>query len=377
MVLKVFDAPVLSDGSWTSWSNAFRFAAADIIAYNYDAHFSEPGRFSVTLPFSDSRLAALTVNSVLWIRDDVYNSNDSLIADDIYYDGKQIVISGKDSKSLLHLRQTLPPAGSDYHKASDTISACCRALLEQNCMPNNNFAVPESRQLPIDMGGTAAMTSTSFMTAYDDLGDVITGMCDSASVGFALDMNFYGNVYITNRYNRFIFSLITGTDRSYAQSVRPRVAFSIKSKNTLSLSFEHDVSNLLTTAYAKDSNGTVQTVHIGSESTGLFRRECSVTVPVPVTDEMFEEYAKNEIRDNIETHTYELTASAASGYGSRYYLGDTVTVRDDFTGGYYNGVITAAEKSFSSCSRSLKLTIGKPKQKLLDKIVKNMKNGVI
>jgi hypothetical protein len=369
MVVKVFDAPVLNDGSWTSWQDAFRFAAADMLAYEYEEKFDDKGSFQLTMPYSASRLACLGMNTVLCVKDDFFGSEDWHIVEDIYYDGRIIRLSGFDSKSLLFLRQTVPPIGSESDRARGALSLCCRRLLQHNCMASDNFEVPANRQLPITDAGTVVSPVVGYLTAYENLGEVIHGLCGQVGAGFQLP----GTLGSAG----FRWCMVTGTDRSYGQTDRARVAFSLRGKNTLSLSFEHSISNLKNCMYTKDTNGTIQTVHRDSEAAGLRRRECTVSVPVDVTDEMFDTSALKEVEDNVETHSYNLSASAASGYGSRYFLGDIVTVRDDFTGGYYNGMLTAASKGITAGSRTLALTIGKPKQKLLDRIVKNMKNGVI
>lgn len=375
MVIKAYDPPVLTGVNWTSWDEAFRFAAADAVNYEYDEKWDDRGSFSLVLPFSGARLSVLKMNSVLCVADDCFNMADWLIVEGIAYDGQRISLTGHDSKALLGLRQTVPPESSPvegYDAVEGTTSQCAIALLHHNCVANLGYSVREQRQLPVTIGSCAAgITNDSYMTAYENLGDCIHNLCYNAGLGYSLKGNALGT--------GFTFRTLAGTDRSIAQNSGGRVIFSVGHKNVLSLGFEHSVDNLLNVMYTKDSNDVVQTVYRDGETAGLARRECSISVPVSATTEAeaFRMYALNAVEDNVETHSYELTASAASGYGNRYYLGDKVTVKDDFTGSFYNGVITGVEKSFAAGQRGLSLTIGKPKQKLLDKIVKNLKNGVI
>lgn len=374
MVIKAYDPPVLTGGSWTSWDEAFRFAAADAVSYEYDEKWDDRGSFSLVLPFSGARLSVLKMNSVLCIADDFFNMTDWHIVEGIAYDGQRIALTGHDTKGQLRLRQTVPPASSPvegFDAVEGTTAQCVQALLKHNCVANDNYSVREQRQLPITIGTCAAgLTEDSYMTAYEDLGAAVHNLCYNAGLGYSLK---------GSGGTGFVFRTLAGTDRSIAQNSGGRVIFSVGHKNVLSLGFEHSVDNLLNVIYTKDVNDTVQTVYRDSETAGLARRECSISVNVSATTEpdAFRMYALNAVEDNVETHSYELTASAASGYGSRYFLGDIVTVKDEFTGSYYNGVITGTEKSFSAGQRSLSLTIGKPKQKLLDKIIKNLKNGVI
>jgi len=375
MVIKAFAPPVLTEGVWTSWNSAFQFAAADAVSYEYDEKWDNRGSFSLALPFSKARLSALTMNSVLCISDDFFHSDDWHIVENVFYEGKRIILTGHDSKGLLHLRQTVPPASSPvegFDAVEGTTAECAQALLKHNCVANNDYSVRTQRQLPITIGNCAAgLTSDSYMTAYENLIDAVHNLCYNAGLGYSMKGNAAGA--------GFVFRTLAGTDRSIGQSERGRVIFSVSQKNVLNLSFEHGIDNLLSVMYTKDSNDVVQTVYRDGETAGLSRRECSISVPVSSTTEpdAFRMYALKAVEDNIETHSYELTASAASGYGSRYFLGDIVTVKDDFTGSAYNGVITGAVKSFGAGQRSLSLTIGKPKQKLFDKITKNLKNGVI
>lgn len=373
MVVKVYAPPTLSDGQWTPWQHAFSFAAADVAAYEYDEPLDEKGSFRIVLPFSKERLAALTMNSIIQVVDDRFNAQDWLICESISYDGRQLALTGHDCRALLSMRQTIPPQGEDHDMYKAGLGNCVRRLLFHNCTYDSEFgySLPEARRLPIRAPSASAVTTvSSYMTAYDDLGEVITELCRAAGVGYRITGANYSE--------GFAFQFIVGADRSINQNDRGKVIFSVREKNVTELSFEHDVQNLKNCIYAKDSNGTVQTVHRDSETSGLSRRECAVSVNATVAQEdYFRALVLDTVKDNIETHSYTLSASAASGYNNRYFLGDTVTVRDVFTGSQYSGMITGAGKSFGAGQCSLTITIGKPKQKLLDRIVKNLKNGVI
>ena len=83
----------------------------------------------------------------------------------------------------------------------------------------------------------------------------------------------------------------------------------------------------------------------------------------------------NEVADNIETHSCEVATAYSDDFGSRYDLGDKVSILDRFTGNVFDMVITSAEKSYSCGQSSLKLTFGRPKDKPLDRIVNSFVSG--
>ncbi len=248
-----------------------------------------------------------------------------------------------------------------YDSVEGTTAECIRHYLDNNCIsPSDN-----ARKLPLKWGGGAVgLTSDRYMARFEYLSDVVNALCDNAEIGY--------DVSGTMTTSGFKVYTVQGTDRSFEQSERPRVILSAKWGNVISQSFEHGVDNLLNAVYGTDSNGYSRL--IPTTASGIARRECNISVSVPITDTWFDKYALNEIRENIETHSFEIAVPFSGGYGTDYFLGDKVTVKDDFTGDRYNRIITEVTKSYSQGRKTLTLTLGNSKQKPVQKIVNNLLN---
>ena len=352
MFAKFFKSPSLV----SCFSDDFTLATDKIISYEYTKRFSKSGDFSLVMPFKKDFLKALFLNGI------IYFDGDWLWIQNISYDGQQISVTGKDSKAFLETRIVLPDdtGFEGYSSVEGTTSQCIENYLVKNCISPTD----SNRKLPlIFKGGAVGLTNDHYMTRFEYLSDVITNLCDNADIGFDIRGRLASK--------GFEFITLGGTDRSFAQSQNPRVILSAKWRNVLSQTFEHGVDNLLNAVYGTDSQNYSRL--IPTSANGISRRECNISVSVPTTDSWFEKYALNEVKDNFETHSFEISVPFGN-YGQDYILGDTVTVKDDFTGDLYNRKITEVTKSYSNGQRSVSLVLGQQKQKPFQKIVNNLIN---
>lgn len=363
MFAKFFDTP--TDRGLQQF---FIFATDSILSYRYTERWTNTGSFTVTLPFNAKMLQKIRINQIINIEDDW------LLIQEIQYDGRIITISGTDCKGLLGLRISVfgetQVAGADgYDVVSGTTKECVRHYLDRNLISPTD----SERAMPIDFSNAASvpdgLTNDSYMARLEDLSDIVGKLCDNAGLGYTIKgYKNYESDYVLR------FTLLAGTDRSAQQNARPRVIFSPAWGNVLELSFDHDVGNLYNAIYATGANTTQPIYRSSSIPTGLSRRECSVEVSADTVDEL-EMFALYQVQDNTESHTYTLSAAASSGYGTKYFLGDIVSVKDDYTGNVFSDVITEVEKSVSNNARSIVLTLGRQKPKLLNRIIQNMING--
>lgn len=352
MFAKIFKAPTLT----STFSDDFLLATDRIVSYEYTKRWTKTGDFTLVFPFDKEILNALNLNGIIYI------DGDWLFIQGISYSGQQITVTGKDCKAFLETRIALPnnTGYTGYSSISGTTAHCIEYYLNLNCIN----PVDVSRKLPlIFAGGTAGLSSDSYMARFEYISDIITAMCENAEIGFDVRGNIAGS--------GFKFYLLKGVDRSFNQDVNARVIFSSSWRNVVSQSFEHGCDNLLNAVYATDVDEVSQLV--ATTASGISRRECNVNVGISHTDDWFEKYALKEIKDNVATESFDI-AVPFSNYGMDYSLGDVVTVKDDFAGGFYNRAVTEVTKSYASGQRSISLTLGIPKQKPVQQIVNNLIN---
>lgn len=365
MFAKFYRTPTIG----STYSDDFLFATNKVGSYDYTERWTSPGDFTLTLPLDDvirKNIKSLQINNIILIDDDW------LWMQDIQYGSSgKITISGQDCKGFLTLRESTfgetRIAGTEgYDVVKGTTAECVKHYLNNNII---NPADPE-RKMPVTWNaysGINGLANDSYMARLENLSDIVKTLCDNAGIGYRMKGKL--------GTGGFVFELARGTDRSITQVANPRVIFSIAWKNVVSMEFEHSVSNLYNAIYATGADVT-KTVYRDAQNipTGISRRETAIDVSVEESADI-EKYALAAVEDNLETHTYKITP-ANDQYGSKYFLGDIVTVKDDITGNYYNEVITEVTKSCAAGQKSITITLGKQKPKLLNQIINNMISGV-
>lgn len=349
MYARFFNAP---DGS-TPLSQLAKLDTNKIKSYSYTAKFAGAGEFTLLLHFIPEFLEMIRLNDI------IHYDGDWLIIKNIKYDESAgITLSGTDLGGLLAQRLALPEQSK-----SGTTAECIGYFLDQNIIKS----VDEVRRMPMSFNanGVVGISDDGYKCLdYENLSDVICTLCDWAGIGFRIEAG-----------REFIFKLLQGTDRSAGQNENPWVIFSPGWGNVLQQSFEHDISNMYNAVYAVNSDtGVVQVGERDGSRRGISRQETMVELSAE-NDTDLVKYALAETEDNVETHIYSVIP-VSEGFGRDYSLGDKVSVRDKYTGNMFSAVITEVEKYYSGSEKSIKLTLGKQKPKLLNRIINNMIAGV-
>lgn len=350
MYARFFNAP---DGS-TPLSQLAKLDTNKIKSYSYTAKFAGAGEFTLLLHFIPEYLGIIRLNDM------IHYDGDWLIIKNIKYDESAgITLSGTDLNGILSQRLALPGQA-----ISGTTAECISYFLNKNIMSGADSI----RQMPMSFNanGVIGISDDGYKCLdYENLSDVICTLCDWAGIGFRIEAG-----------REFIFKLLQGTDCSAGQNENPWVIFSPGWGNVLQQSFEHDISNMYNAVYAVNSDtGVVQVGYRDSSVTsGISRQETMVELSADTTDDLIK-YALAETEDNVETHIYSVIP-VSEGFGRDYFLGDKVSVRDKYTGNMFSAVITEVEKNYSGSEKSIKLTLGKQKPKLLNRIINNMIAGV-
>lgn len=384
MELKIFGKPTctvttsnnVNSYAWDSWGSLLKLITGKVVEYSYVRHWDKVGDFTLKFPMDETILNAVELGGFISV-----DNADWLMIEDISYDSSSITLKGPDAKGLLNLRVSLyrdpqEPGTQGYDVIAGTTKECIKHYLDANCIDPEDT----SRALPIvfSTDSAAGLTDDHYMARLESLADIVNKLCVDAELGYSMT----GRIPDVSG-NRFSFRLRKGTDRTINQSNNAYVIFGSDREKVVELSFDHSVSTLLNYVYAEDSNKTVDEVsRYGNPAvyieSYIDRRECTVSVGISTsqeTGEYFDSYVLNEIADNVETHSCEVATAYSEDFGSRYDLGDKVSILDRFTGNVFDMVITSAEKSYSCGQSSLKLTFGRPKDKPLDRIVNSFVSG--
>lgn len=291
-----------------------------------------------------------------------------LIIEGLSYDYKQIRLSGHDLGIVLSMRvSTYNPDAQEsgtqgYDVVQGTTAQCIEHYIDNNLInpANSERAVPMS----FDANGVHGEANDHYMARLENVSDIVTALCDDAGIGYVADL--YGGL--------IRIRLKASTDKSITQSARAWVIFAAERGNVTGISFEHDSSNFLNAVYATGAEVTeVVYRSLAVVPEGLERYECAVDLSINSVDDI-RDYALKAVESNTVTHAYQLSVPAGD-YGVKYQLGDKVTVEETELGNRYTAVITEVKFSQGAGHKSIAITLGRQKPKLLNTIVNNIMSG--
>ena len=260
-------------------------------------------------------------------------------------DGNTITITGRSLESLLDRRIVW-----NETSLSGSFQDGIEKLLNENVISPSN----ESRKIPnfkMEKSGDQAITNLTIEAQYkgDNLYDILQTLCTERNIGFKV---------VLSNTNELVFSLYSGTDRSYDQTDNPYVIFSPNYDNLISSNYIESKSSFknVTLVSAEDSDNRpeeegaeaplVETA-VGNVS-GLARRETftdygSISRTVTEGDQektlsdseiiaMLRQKGKETLAENASILSFEGEAETSTmfKYGEDFTIGDIVQVEDHY-----------------------------------------------
>lgn len=177
----------------------------------------------------------------------------------------------------------------------------------------------------------------------DNVYNIITDLCSTNNIGFKL---------LLDRSNQFVFSLYSGVDRSYDNTVNPYVIFSPSFENLVESNYYDtnlDLKNIALVAGEDSGNNRKYLTYDPSSETGLKRRELFVDA----RDIQSEYYDENNNKHVMTTEEYnnalrsrgkekldeykaitafegEVEPYNSFEYKKDYFLGDIVQIENEY-----------------------------------------------
>jgi hypothetical protein len=249
-------------------------------------------------------------------------------------EGDTLIITGRSIESFLDRRivwsQTI---------LSGNLQTAVQTILNNNAIN----PVDTSRTIPnlVFLPSTdSAITSLTISAQYtgDYVLDVITAICQSQNIGFKITLN-------TSK--QLVFSLYSGTDRSYNQSVNPYVVFSPGYENMVRSDYtETDRYKKTVCLIAGEGVGSsrITTTTSSSTAVGLERREMyadakdlsKTTSGGTLTDAAYlaqlVERGNENLAANVSEETFEgeIDSSSSFQYNSDFFMGDIIQNEDNY-----------------------------------------------
>ena len=215
--------------------------------------FNGYGDFELYIPIRDKQFLNLIANNgSLDIRDfmvDLKGSDSTMIIDGIEIEtdienGDYVSITGKSLESILERRiinkQTI---------LKGNINNCIKKLLKENAI-NPSDSKRKITGLEFENSSDTYILETKISAQQitgDNLYDAIFSLCEACDIGFEIKRKYYktGNI---NDFNKFVFRLKRGEDRSKEQFKNPWVVFSNEFGNIFTSNYLNSNSNLKTYA---------------------------------------------------------------------------------------------------------------------------------
>lgn len=251
-------------------------------------------------------------------------------------DGNLLVVTGKSLESILSRRIIW---------GQQTFTGSLQNAIEKMLKDSIISPSDSSRNIPnfifqkTDDPRITALTIDAQYTG-DNLYDVVSGLCEEASIGFKI---------VLNDSNQFVFSLYAGDDRSYDQVNNPYVVFSPDFDNIINSNYLNSIADYKNiTLVAGEGEGNARktlTVKSKSFQTGLYRRELftdarDISSNVnggTLTTAQYNEKLKTRGNDNLKDHKVstafegEVDAVNSFVYGTDFFVGDIVQITNEYS----------------------------------------------
>lgn len=241
--------------------------------------------------------------------------------------GDWLTVTGRDAKSILERRIVWNQTNLYGNVANGIIT-----------LLNNNIISADSNRKISNF--TATTPSTSVFT--DTFEKQITGTNLYEAI-LAICQEFYYGSKVTLNNGIFNFELYKGIDRSVNQTTNPHIVFSPEYDNFLASNYSLELGSYKNVALvAGEGEGTARKTQTVGTATGLNRYEIYVDSRNTSSNEgeiTEAEYNKlliaegqETLAENIRTETFEGTINSGRTYiyNEDYFLGDIVTVKNEF-----------------------------------------------
>jgi hypothetical protein len=311
--------------------------------------YSKCGDFELYIEATSRYFNVLKANYYLYLKE----SEHMMIISDIQQDsdaeeGNYLTVTGNSLEYIPHRRIIWNQTTID-----GKLQTGIETLLNQNIIfPDNYLAglsstdktLAKKRKISdFTFSETTDKTITDLTLSAqytgDNLYDVIVSACEDNEIGFKV---------LLNDSNQFVFSLYSGTDRSYSQDTNPYIVFSPDFDNIINGDYREetlDYKNVTLVAGEDESENRKTYVAGDTKSSGLDRRELYTdardiqsedddgnTLSDDEYNALLEQRGKENLKDYKITKVFEGEVDTTSmfKYGTDFFLGDIVQLVDDY-----------------------------------------------
>lgn len=362
MIIQIF-SPLISDADTFAGNKLGDITK--VIKYSQKENFFGIGKFDLTIAAATLFSDKIEEDTLLYV-----DYTDWLVVTGVVEENGLLEIAGTDLKGYLDNRITLY-GGTEQDTGTggyDVIKGSTETVLKHYI--NNNLVNPLDSGRKI-VGMTVAedrlrgIAADTYMARLENVATLAEKVCKNGKIGYSIGVNLAAN--------KFIFDVTEPIDKTVGQAERNRVVFAVERKNIANIKFERSIKDSKNAFYAtksgssSDADALTQLVLREGDTapTGIKRREMQLTVSCEGVSEM-EKYARKDMKNYEDINSFEAEIKGYDEYRDIYNIGDIITiVRGDIT---VDTQITEAVRTITQNSKTLSLTFGNKKPKLLKQI---------
>ena len=297
--------------------------------------YNKPGEFELYLGADTELLQYLQIGNYLTHRASTHLMViESIRTETNVEEGDHFTIKGRSIEAFLGRRIVWKQ--TDFNDVY--LQTAVQRLLNENVISPSVVG----RQIPgvtFQASTDEKITSLKLTAQYtgDNLLDVITAICESNKIGFKMipDANY-----------NFVFSLYSGTDRSYDQTSNLFVVFSSKFDNIINTNYyESDEHYCNVTLVSGEGEGEDRVTQVVGTTTGLERREYwtdardlsrkdedNQEIPIEEYNEMLKQRGKEKLEERKKDKTFDgkVDPTQTFTYGEDFFIGDIIQIRNEF-----------------------------------------------
>ncbi len=292
----------------------------DYISFYFVRSFFQAKEFHLVAPIKYSSI--LKKDNYIYL-----NENKAMIIEEVEEDEtkKQITVKGRDIKSIIERRVTVPPNGEAYDKYKGNVESVIKHYVDVCCV--NPADINRKIQNLIIAPNKNRGLIISWESRYKNL------MSETESISRTGEMGWF--IYLDPKTKKFIFDIEVGVNRAATQNVNSRVIFSSEFNNITNAVHTTNSVNYKNIAYVGgQGEGVEREVKEvkKNDAIGLDRREVFIDGRDISDSENIESrgLAKLSQFDNI-VNTESTIINKNLLYERDWNLGDIVTVKSKET----------------------------------------------
>lgn len=268
----------------------------------------------------------------------------------------EVVVKGHTLLCLLTQRITVPPAGHAYHTFRAPVEDIIYALVRANAVD----AADPARNFPLLITGRSFGRGpvVYYQTRYAGLLDASRELAEASGLGIG--------IRIDRQIRRLVFEVYEGRDLSGRQPEVSPITFSVERENVYRRDYTDDMTRYKNCAYTGgQGDGAERAIYIaGDGHTGANRYELFVDARDLADPANLPDRAAVKLADYSRSLSYRSEVDA-TGYGTKWSLGDIVTTKDREYGLDLTERITEVEETWDADGKSVSPTFGSTEKSLL------------